>query len=147
MPKLKRDEWMPFTIGHYVRDTMDLTTTEHGAYLLLTMHYWCRGPLPTEPSRLAIITKQTLTAWNRMAGTILAFFKEGDDGRLHHKRLDSERERCADVSDKRSEAGRAGAEAKKAKKAQSSAETDAAIAYGLLNQGLREEEEQEEEER
>lgn len=39
--------WMPIYTGDYARHTRELTQSQHGAYLLLTMHYWdTQSPLP-----------------------------------------------------------------------------------------------------
>jgi uncharacterized protein YdaU (DUF1376 family) len=32
--------WMPLYVGDYPRDTRDLDALQHGACLLLIMHYW-----------------------------------------------------------------------------------------------------------
>lgn len=96
------DTWMPLWIGDYLADTMHLQAAEHGAYLLLLMHSWRNGPLPNDDKILSGIARISLKVWTKEIGaTVRAFFVIGDDGLLHQKRLDRERERVSDISDKR----------------------------------------------
>ncbi len=93
--------WMPLYVGDYLGDTGHLSTTQHGAYLLLMMHYWRKGELPEDDKQLAAITKLPLRVWQDSRETLQAFFYEG----WHHKRIDTELARMEKVSAKRSEAG------------------------------------------
>jgi uncharacterized protein YdaU (DUF1376 family) len=86
----RADIWMPLYIGDYLADTSRLTTEQHGAYFLLIMDYWRQGPPPNNPQVLAQITRMTLDAWSNAQALLLDFFQMGDDGRLHHKRIDRE---------------------------------------------------------
>ena len=44
--------WLPFYPADYLADTRDLDVAEHGAYVLLLMESWERGPLPDDLNRL-----------------------------------------------------------------------------------------------
>src|SRR5580765_1319382 len=103
------DTWMPLYLGDYLADTMHLTTAQHGAYLLLLMHYWRNGPLADDDGQLAAIARCDAKAWKGVGPVVRGFFRV-IEGFLHQKRMDHERNRWSSISDKRREAGRAGAE-------------------------------------
>lgn len=98
---MSKRAWMPLYVGDYLGDTGHLSTTQHGAYLLLMMHYWRKGELPDDDKQLAAITKLPLRIWLDSRDTLQAFFYEG----WHHKRIDTELARMEKVSLRRSEAG------------------------------------------
>lgn len=100
------NHWMPFHIGDYLRDTMHLTTQQHGAYLLLLASYWTRqGPLPDDDATLAAIAKLSRADWARIKPTIAMFFRI-DGGLWHQKRADYEIQHAAQLSAKRQQAGK-----------------------------------------
>jgi uncharacterized protein YdaU (DUF1376 family) len=101
---MKRDLWMPLNVGDYLADTGHLSTTQHGAYLLLLMHYWRKRELPIEDKQLAAIAKLPLRIWLDMRETIQAFFFEG----WRHKRVEAEIAKRIEVSEKRAAAGAKG---------------------------------------
>ena len=96
--------WMPLYVGDYLGDTGHLTTAQHGAYLLLMMHYWRKGELPDDDRQLSKITKLSLKTWCEYRPTLQDFFHDG----WKHKRIDAELERMMRVSLKRAEAGQKG---------------------------------------
>jgi len=99
--------WMPLYIGDYLRDTGHLTGAQHGAYLLLLMHHWANGPLPTEEKQLARIAKTAPVNFKKMKRTVLSFFDLTEQGYVQ-KRVMKERQKQIDISAKRSAAGRLG---------------------------------------
>lgn len=102
----KADTWMPLLIDRYIGDTMHLSTLEHGAYLLLLIHYWRVGPLPDDDKYLSNVTKLDRKVWREEVGpAVRAFFKKGPDGMLHQKRADDERRKANSISEKRRIAG------------------------------------------
>jgi uncharacterized protein YdaU (DUF1376 family) len=96
--------WMRLHVGDYLGDTGHLTTTQHGAYLLLMMHYWRRGELPDDDRPLSKITKLPLKTWCEYRATLQDFFHAG----WKHKRIDAELERMTRVSAERAIAGQKG---------------------------------------
>ncbi|MGA9089456.1 MAG: DUF1376 domain-containing protein, partial [Bradyrhizobium sp.] len=79
-------------------------TAQHGAYLLLMMHYWRKGELPDDDRQLSKITKLPLKTWCEYRPTLQDFFHEG----WKHKRIDAELARMMRVSEKRAIAGQKG---------------------------------------
>lgn len=108
----KSTTWMPFYVGDYLSDTMHLTTLEHGAYVLLIIHYWRTGPLPDDDRELATIARMEPRAWKGIATKLRRFFRPLD-GELHHKRIDHELANAAANVEQRRAAGLASAEARK----------------------------------
>jgi len=96
--------WMPLYVGDYLGDTGHLTTAQHGAYLLLMMHYWRKGELPDDDRQLSKITKLPLRTWCEYRPTLQDFFHSG----WKHKRIDAELARMVSVSEKRAIAGQKG---------------------------------------
>ena len=96
--------WMPLYVGDYLGDTGHLTTVQHGAYLLLMMHYWRKGELPDDDRQLAKITKLSLKTWCRHRPVMQQFFHSG----WKHKRIDTELLRMMTISEKRTIAGQKG---------------------------------------
>ena len=83
-------DWYPHYIIDYQRDTLHLTTLEHGAYRLLIDAYMLHGkPLPDNDAVLAKIVGLEPDQWSSIAPTILAFFVTRD-GRVSHKRCEHE---------------------------------------------------------
>lgn len=85
------DSFMPFYVGDYLKDTLRLTTLQHGAYVLLLCAYWTGGPLPDDDDALAAIAKLGMPDWKRVRTTLgkLPFF-DIRDGLWHQKRADEE---------------------------------------------------------
>jgi uncharacterized protein YdaU (DUF1376 family) len=96
--------WMPLYVGDYLGDTGHLTTTQHGAYLLLMMHYWRKGELPDDDRKLSKIAKLPLKTWCEYRATLQDFFYDG----WKHKRIEAELQKMMRVSAKRAIAGQKG---------------------------------------
>jgi uncharacterized protein YdaU (DUF1376 family) len=99
-----RRPWMPFYPGDYISDTGHLSTVQHGAYLLLILHYWMKGELPDDDDQLASIVHLTRKEWLRHRLVLQAFFHDG----WKHKRIDREIYRTDDLRTKRAAAGQKG---------------------------------------
>lgn len=74
----KVDIWMPLYLGDYLKKTMHLNTEQHGAFLLLRMHFWMHGPIPDDDDLLAGITRLTGDKWATHRRPIQALFNVAD---------------------------------------------------------------------
>lgn len=128
----RNDVWMPLYLGDYLADTMHLNAAEHGAYLLLLMHYWRTGPLPDNDAQLAIIAKTESRAWRTVGPVVRAFFSP-HAGTLRQKRMDAERTKADIISAERRDAGKKGGDTRWANSKRHSKPIANAIANGIAN--------------
>lgn len=104
------DHWMKLHIGDYLADTQHLTCVQHGAYLLLIMHYFKRRGLPNDDRELARIVKLPLVVWKRWAApAVMAFFTPSKKGGWHHTKIERVLREAKSLSAKRADAGKSGA--------------------------------------
>jgi len=102
-------KWMPIWIGDYLAETGHLTTQQHGAYLLMLMHYWnTQKPMPDVDGTLAMIARLPVKAWKKDRPVIAPFFQIVD-GQWFHSELVREINKATGLSEKRQELGRIGA--------------------------------------
>jgi uncharacterized protein YdaU (DUF1376 family) len=92
--------WMPLYVSDYLSGTRHLSTLEHGAYMLLLMHYWSKGGLPDNDEQLARIAGLTRDEWSTTGSLLAEFFDEG----WKHRRVDFE----IAEAERRAAAGRTG---------------------------------------
>lgn len=95
--------WMPLHIADYLADTGHLTAAEHGAYLLLIMHYWQNGHLPENERVIARIAKLTAEQWEESRDMLAMLFGPS----WTHKRIDAELSKADDIIEKRKAAAEA----------------------------------------
>src|SRR5882757_3450213 len=77
---------MPLYIADYLAGTAHLTTVEHGAYLLLIMHYWIKGAPPENDDIARRVTRMTNRQWAKSSTVLRSLFSES----WRHERLDAE---------------------------------------------------------
>jgi uncharacterized protein YdaU (DUF1376 family) len=97
--------FIAFYMGDYARDTMALSTLEHGAYFLLLQHCWVHGSIPCAPDSRAKLAKVSLRQWYKIRANIDPFFD--DQGR--NKRATREIEKAEKTSTRQTMAGHRGA--------------------------------------
>lgn len=100
--------WMPLYVADYLADTGHLCAVEHGAYLLLIMHYWQVGSLPPDDKKLARLARLSDREWRKVKPTIATFFSPD----WKHERVEAERAKAAGFVHAKARAGQRGAGAK-----------------------------------
>lgn len=102
--------YMPLYVADYLADAAHLSTTGHGAYLLLIMTYWQRGePLPDDERKLARIARMTEAEWQDVRDDVSEFFNVRE-GEWFHSRIERELDKVRSKSSAASRAGKASAE-------------------------------------
>lgn len=106
----KADTWMPWYVADYLADTAHLNTEQHGAYCLMLMAAWkSGGALPNEDGQLASVCRLTSAKWKASKSILLKFFTISEE-EIIHKRVSFERVKAQEISDKKAENGKVGAE-------------------------------------
>src|SRR3990167_7660493 len=79
---------MTFYTDAYLADTGHLTTTEHGAYMLLLISMWrAGGTLPDDDKTLARVARMTMSQWRRAKPALWRFMEVGKGYITQHKLL------------------------------------------------------------
>jgi uncharacterized protein YdaU (DUF1376 family) len=78
--------WMPLYIADYLADTAHLSAAQHGAYMLLIMHYWANEGLPSDEESIRRITRLSNRQWSQSCDLLKSLFSED----WRHKRIDEE---------------------------------------------------------
>jgi uncharacterized protein YdaU (DUF1376 family) len=103
---------MPLYVRDYLADTGHLSTLEHGAYLLLIMHYWQHGSLPKSEKKRAAACRVSEQKWKTIKNEISQFF----DADWRHKRIDAELKKANEIMVKRRAAGKKSASSRRKKR-------------------------------
>lgn len=111
----KPDTWMPLYIGDYLADTMHLSAEEHGAYLLLIMHYWRNGKIKNDATVIQQIARIKPSRVSKdIVSTVSSFFAV-EDGYLVHSRIERELSEANENKEKRTRQTEAARQARQAK--------------------------------
>ena len=89
--------WMPLHITDYLADTGHLNAAEHGAYLMLIMHYWQNGSLPADERLLARLARMSKAEWDESRDVLAMLFGPN----WTHKRIDAELAKADEIIEKR----------------------------------------------
>jgi uncharacterized protein YdaU (DUF1376 family) len=104
--------FMQLYVSDFIGDTLQLSTEQIGAYMLLLMAMWnAGGKLPADDKKLSRIVRMSVKKWRSISAEITPFF-EGDADHIWHNRLTKELRKSERQSQSRSDAGAKGAAAK-----------------------------------
>lgn len=90
---MSEQPWMPLYVNDYWADTVDLSTEEHGCYLLMLMLAWRRkGSLPGNMEAIRrMLPPMHGRVFKRLVPMLLnRFFQRSEDGSWTQKRLEKE---------------------------------------------------------
>jgi len=100
--------FMQLYVSDFVGDTLQLSTEQIGAYMLMLMAMWnAGGRLPDDDAKLARVARLSRKKWRTISGDLLTFF-EREGGEIGHKRLTKELHKAQVKSEARAAAGARG---------------------------------------
>ncbi|GLQ78964.1 hypothetical protein GCM10007881_24810 [Mesorhizobium huakuii] len=100
--------FMQLYVSDFVGDTLQLSTEQIGAYMLILMAMWnAGGRLPDDDAKLARVARLSLKRWRAISADLLSFF-EREAGEIGHKRLAKELHKAQVKSEARAAAGARG---------------------------------------
>jgi len=100
--------FMQLYVSDFVGDTLQLSTEQIGAYMLILMAMWnAGGRLPDDDAKLARVARLSLKRWRAISVDLLSFF-EREAGEIGHKRLTRELHKAQVKSEARAAAGARG---------------------------------------
>lgn len=104
--------YMPFWVGDYLSATGNLSQGQHGAYVLLILHYWKTGPLPSDFQQLFNIARARTRTEKENVRQIVSQYFTLTDKVFRNTRLDKELLKFTEIQQKRSDAGLKGSSAR-----------------------------------
>lgn len=108
-----RESYLPLFFGDFLASTYTWDGEEQALYLLLLGYQWTAGPLPDDPARLARAVRYDPKRFTKLWATVSAKFAARDDGAgLVNVRLEEHRANSIEIGERKSRAGKAGAEAR-----------------------------------
>lgn len=134
--------FMQLYVGDYLADTLDLTTEQHGAYLLLLMTMWRHGAkLPNDPAKLCRVARVSPKRWPTIWSEISRFF-DTEGGFITNKRLTKEHQKALSISHERKTAGSLGGKANALKRQEAAQATATDLLKHSQKPDIREEKEE-----
>jgi uncharacterized protein YdaU (DUF1376 family) len=108
---MSNQPFMPMFVGDFLAATIEWEGEERALYALLLMNQWSVGSLPADPKKLSKMIGYTQKNFDACWPTVSTKFIE-QDGRLVNERLEAHRAKTVSLSEKNSNAGKKGAEAR-----------------------------------
>jgi uncharacterized protein YdaU (DUF1376 family) len=104
--------FMQLYVSDFIGDTLQLSTEQIGAYMLLLMAMWnAGGKLPSDDAKLARVVRMSVKKWRSISVDMMGFF-ERDAETIWHNRLTKELQKSERKTDLRAAAGAKGGTAK-----------------------------------
>lgn len=96
----------------FAAGTADMAPDAIGIYVRCLCHQWAKGFVPNDKGKVARISGATTEEIDRVWDDVIAKFVESEPGKLVNERMEVERQKLLANRERRSEAGKSGAESR-----------------------------------